>query len=131
MSRLIYRRLKKMTALVRNQSGLSLPETLVTVGIMGTTMLTFISALSVGSIAVNESNREMVGQRLARTQLEYIKSLPYNTSYASIDEPEGYAVSITVGPTPDNDASIQKITITVSREGEDILSVDGYKVDRQ
>ena len=115
---------------LRDQRGLALPETIAAVAIMGTAVVAFITALSAGSIAVREGDQEAVAQRLARTQLEYIKSRPYATAYAKVDEPEGYTISIGVGPTSDNDADIQKITVTVSREGDEILTVENYKVNR-
>jgi Tfp pilus assembly protein PilV len=112
------------------ERGISLTEVVVAVGIMGVVVLAFVSALSTGSIAVREGEQEVVSQRLVQTQLEYIKSCPYNTSYSTVDVPEGYAISVEVGSTPDNDTDIQKISVTVYRDGEDILTVEDYKVNR-
>ena len=114
----------------RDQRGLALPETIAAVAIMGTAVVAFITALSAGSVAVREGDQEAVAQRLARTQLEYIKSRPYATAYAKVDEPEGYTISIGVGPTSDNDADIQKITVTIFRDGDNITAVEAYKVNR-
>ena len=114
----------------QDQRGIGLPEAIVSVAILGTAVVTFVAALSAGSIAVREGDQEVVVQRLARNQLEYIKSCPYDTTYSTVDEPEGYNISIDVGYTADNDADIQKVSVTVSRDGEDVLTVEDFKVNR-
>ena len=50
-------------------------------------------------------------------------------SYTSIVEPD-YDISVTAGSIPDTDADIQKITVTISRDGSDILIVEDFKVNR-
>ena len=117
-------------AWVQDQRGLGLPESMVAVAILGVAVVAFVSALSAGSIAVREGDQEVVAQRLARTQLEYVKSCPYDTTYSKVDEPEGYTISVGVDSIPDTDTDIQKITVTISRDGEDILIVEDYKVNR-
>ncbi len=110
------------------EKGLGLVEALISVAIMSTVITTLVAALSTGSIAVGEAAQEITAQSLARTQLEYIKSLPYNSTYAKIAEPPGYTLTINVTTTWDHDANIQKITVTVFRAGANILQVEGYKV---
>lgn len=130
MIRTIKQWLGKLKARVQDQRGLSLAEAVVAVAIVGVAVVEFVSALSAGSIAVREGDQEAIAQRLARTQLEYIKSCPYDTSYSTIDEPEGYVIYVGVNATPDSDADIQKITVNISRDGEQILTVETYKVNR-
>ena len=79
---------------------------------------------------MREGSQEAMAQRLVRTQLEYIKSCPHDTSYPKVDEPEGYTISIEVAPIPDTDTDIQKITVIIYRDGDNILSVEDYKVNR-
>lgn len=117
----------------QGQRGLSLVETLVAVAILGTSVVAFAAALSAGSIAVGEQAEEVAAQSLVRTQLEYTKSYPYDTeatTYPTVDTPEGYAISVGVAPIPDTDDDIQKITVTISRESENIMTVADYKVNR-
>lgn len=114
----------------RDEKGLSLVESIVAVAIIGVVIVVFIAALSTGSIAVREGSQAIVSQRLALTQLEYIKGCPYATTYSTIDTPEGYTVTVGIMPTPDKDQDIQKITVAVLREGENILTVEDYKVNR-
>lgn len=118
---------------IQGERGLSLAESIVAVAISGVVVVAFVVALSTGSLAVREGDREVVAQRLARTQLEYIKSSPYDpegTTYPTVDEPEGYTVSFDVDSIPNTDADIQKITVTISQDGEGILTVEDYKVNR-
>ena len=139
--------LRRVKGWGHDQRGLGLGESLVAVAILGVAVVSFVVALSTGSIAVGECNQEVVAQSLARTQLEYTKSYPYNseaTTYpyvytydetynpSPINLPEGYGISVAVGSIlePATDANIQKITVTISRGGEDILTIEDYKVNR-
>jgi len=114
----------------QNEKGLGLVESVVAVAIAGVTVAAFVTALSTGSIAVAELDQEVVAQGLARTQLEFIKGSAYDTSYSSVDTPDGYTISIDVDAIPGTDNDIQKITVTISRDGGEILTVEDYKVNR-
>ncbi len=138
-------RLKSVRVLVEDETGLGLVESLAAVAILGVAMVAFVVALSTGSIAVRESDQEAVAQSLVQTQLEYVESYPYNSEAATypyayiyngtynpnpITLPEGYDISVEVSPIPDTDTDIQQVTVTISREGEEILTVEDYKVNR-
>lgn len=115
------------------QRGLGLVETLAAVAILGTAIVTFVAALSAGSLAVNEQGNEVVAQRLVQTQLEYTKSVTYNgtaTTYPTVAAPAGYDITVKVTSVPNTDNQIQKITVTVARGGQDLLSAAEYKMDR-
>ena len=133
MSGKIRQRLVRVKNRAQDQRGLSLVETLVAVAILGTSEVAFVVALAAGSIAVGEQDEEVVAQSLALTQLEYTKSRPYDpeaTTYPTVDTPEGYAISVGVASIPDTDTDIQKITVTILRESENIITVADYKVNR-
>jgi type II secretory pathway pseudopilin PulG len=117
----------------QDQRGLGLVETLVAVAILGTSVVAFVVALSTGSIAVGQQDEEVVAQGLAQAQLEYTKSYAYNagaSTYPTIAAPEGYNVSLVVSSVPNTDADIQKISANILRDGESILIVEDYKVNR-
>jgi len=119
--------------LVWNERGFGLVETLAAVAILGVAVVAFVIGLSTGSIAVREGNQELVAQSLAQTQLEYVKDYPYDsaaTTYPTVHTPEGYSICVEVGSIPDTDTDIQKIMVTISRDEEDILTVEDYKVNR-
>jgi len=119
--------------LVWGERGFGLVETLAAVAILGVVVVAFVVGLSSGAIAVREGNQELVAQSLAQTQLEYVKDYPYDsaaTTYPTVDTPEGYSICVEVGSIPDTDTDIQKIMVTISRDEEDILTVEDYKVNR-
>ena len=118
---------------IQQQKGLGLAETLVAVAILGTAVVAFIAALSAGSIAVGAQDEEVVIQSLARSQLEYTKSytyIPGAGSYPTIAVPENYSLVVAVSAVPGTDANIQKITVTVSRDSQVLLTVSDHKVNR-
>ncbi len=117
----------------RDEKGVALVESLVAVAILGTTVVTLIISLATGSIAIRETDEEVVVQSLARTQLEYIKGYTYDpnaTTYPTVSTPSGYTISVSVSSTPDADPDIQKVTANISREGNLILTIEDYKVNR-
>ena len=119
--------------LIRNQKGLGLIETLVAVAILGTSVVAFVAALSAGTIAVNEQDEEVVAQRLAQSQIEYTKGYAYDSgagTYPTVTSPAGYTIIVVVNTVPNADSDIQKITVTIRRDGEDIFTIEDYKVNR-
>jgi len=133
MVKTVGRWLSKIGARLRIQSGMSLVESVVAIGILGIAITTFVTGLSTGSISVREMEQQTITQRLARTQLEYVKGYnfePGTATYPVLSTPEGYTVSVGVTAVPGGDTGIQKITVVVRREGEHLLSVEDYKVDR-
>jgi type II secretory pathway pseudopilin PulG len=124
---------RKATHCRQDEHGLGLVETLVAVALLGGVAVTFIAALSTGSLAVSEHNQEMVAQRLAQAQQEAIKAATYDingTGYPAVTAPSGYSIAVTVNSGIYADNNIQKITVTVSRGGTIILTTEAYKVNR-
>ena len=139
--------IKQWRARIRFQDerGIGLIEVLVAIAILAIATTAFTTGLSTGSIAVREGNQGVVAQSLVQAQLEYVKSYPYDseaTAYPGIDTydetynpdpitlPDGYVISVGVVSIPDTDTDIQKIMVTISRDGEDILTVENCKVNR-
>jgi type II secretory pathway pseudopilin PulG len=129
------------------ERGIGLVESLAAVAILGIAATSFILALSTGAIAVREDDQIVAAQSLAHAQLEYVKNYPYQPLPASYpyvytyDEdynpnpvtlPEGYDMSVAVSSIlqAGGDPDIQKITVTVSRDGDELLTVEDYKVRR-
>ena len=118
---------------MRSQRGLGLVETLIAVAILGVSVVSFVTALSAGSLAAGKQDEEMVAQNLAQSQLEYVKSYTYDpgaVSYPLLAAPDGYAISVNVTAIPSTDTDIQRVSVTIWRENENILTVDDYKVNR-
>lgn len=117
------------------EKGLSLVETLVTIAIIGVVCVAFAVALSTGSLAVSESDQEVTAQSLAQTQMEYIKGYSYTpgaTTYPTVNTTDNYSISVAVtsANNTNNDPNIQKVTATILRGGQTLLTVEDYKVNR-
>jgi len=125
-------KLKRMKQIKDSQQGLGLVETLVAVAILGTALVTFISALSTGAMSVGVNEQETIAQRLAQSQIEYTQNLAFSPAgaYPVIAVPAGYSLTVTTDSVPDGDVNIQKIIVTVLRDGASIFEVSGYKVNR-
>jgi Tfp pilus assembly protein PilV len=125
---------------VGSQEGLALVEVLVAVAILGMTLVALLAALSTGSIGVATTDEQVTAANLARSQLEYTRSQPYAeapTAYGTVTPPAGYTVSVQADSVPEatsvpgaDPSAIQKITVTVTRNGETLLTVEDFKVDR-
>ena len=113
-----------------NETGVTLIETLVALAILGLIAVAFLSGLTTAAQATFIADQRATAESLARSQMEYVKNLPYDISYPDPGEYDGYSATIGVESLPDTDGDIQKITVTISRGGVDILTVEDYKVDR-
>ncbi len=124
--------LKCIKRIFKSQSGMGLPETLVAVAILGTAIVVFAAALSTGVISTGEHGQEVIAQRLAQNQIESIKNQVFNVSgtYTAVAAPAGYAITINKDPVPGANTDIQKITVTVLRDGAGVFSVSAYKANR-
>jgi type II secretory pathway pseudopilin PulG len=125
--------LKRIKKRIKRQQGIGLVETLVAVAILGTAVVSFMVALSTGAISVGEHDRQTTAQQLVQAQLEYIKSYNYDAgalTYPAIAAPAGHAISVTVSPVPGGDTDIQMVTVIITRDGENILEISDYKVNR-
>lgn len=110
------------------QRGSSLLETLIALGILGAVAGAVLSALSTGSMSTATLDEQVTVESLARTQLETIKSSPYDPAgdYLPMDIP-GYSISVnTVIIAGDK----QEINVIISREGRPLMKVTDCKVDR-
>ena len=116
-----------------DEEGLTIVESLIAVAIVGVALVAFAVALSTGSLAVWESDQEVTVQSLARTQMEYIKGYAYDpdaTTYPTVNATDNYSISVAVTSVPDTDTNIQKVTANISRDGQVLLTVEDYKVNR-
>ena len=122
--------LKMIFAVLRSRAGMALAETLIAIAILGISGAAFATALSTGSIAVNNQKAISTAQALAQTQLEMVQNSAYNSSYSTISSPANYTVTLAVSTPAGGDANIQKISVSVARYTSQIYVLQGYKVNR-
>ena len=106
---------KILCTALKSQAGMTLAETLVAIAILGVSGAVFATALSTGSIAVNNQDSIATAQALAQTQLEVVQNAVYDStgsSYTAIPAPANYTVSIASSTSIYSSVNIQKITVS-------------------
>ena len=119
--------------ILRSENGSSLMEMLVAVSIVGIALGVFITALSTGSRSVSALNEATVAQQLAQRQIEQLKSAAYDStgaSYTLVTAPSGYTIGLAVNSAIYADNKIQKLTVTISHNAQQVLVVENYKGNR-
>ena len=141
----------KLGLIFSEQKGITLLETLAALALLAIIGVAFLSAIATSSITMANAEEKVEIDNLARAQMEYTKSGNYTDyiygppdippDYTSLDElapadpyaisiPTGYSINVAAVALDSPDAGVQKITVTVSREGKDLLVMEGYKVNR-
>jgi len=113
-------------------------ETLVALAILGTIAVVFLSGLVTTSKAAFTADEQATAESLAQSQMEWVQNASYSynaTGYSPASIPSGkdyinYSVNITAEPLHNPDEGIQKITVTVKHSGEQVITLEGYKVER-
>ena len=118
--------------------GFTMIEVVIAIALIGIIGVAVLSALSTASMALIIADERATAESLARSQLEYVKDNnknPYEiedpqsyeqTDVESPDHP-GYFISVSAEPLHDPDDGIQKITVTVSRDGEVKVTLEDFK----
>ena len=122
---------------MKGDKGFAFLETIVAVALLGIVAVAFLGGIGTATTATVVAAEQATAESLARGEIEYIKDSAYQ--YFTTEYPVDSTLSIPSGwflPNPtvealhDPDDGIQKVTITVQRDGEAKLSVVVYKVDR-
>ncbi len=111
------------------ETGATLIEILVAVGIIATALVVLVLALSTGAKATRLAADISTATALAQSQMETIKAAPYNAAgtYPAIGTPAGFTVTIAVQELA---VGKQLITVTVRSQGQVLAQLSTYKVDR-
>lgn len=125
-----------------NELGMTLIEVLVAMAILAATAVVFLVGMAASSKAVMVSQERVAVDSLAKSQMEYVKNLPYD----DVDNPPVYAVdpgltipsdynvvvnAVRLDPKQDglaNDDGIQQVTVTVNHNGAVAFTIVGQKL---
>ena len=148
-------RLKFIKYIAKEQRGMSLIEMLIALMLLAVAGIAFLSGLTTLFQGVLVSQRSVTMESLAKSELEYVKSLDYvsteapwnyqlpssppswDTGRTLPDGCESYTVAVSaVRLDPANDGTatddgLQQITVSVTREGGRTLTLSGYKVRQE
>jgi len=145
--------------LIKNERGFSLIAVIIALALLGIIAVAFLTALSTASKALFIADERTTAESLARSQMEYVKSQDYITAadnsevtYVTIADaeiPDGYIIcsvnraSDTVEDIiygvpwdsqnnlpVDTDAGLQRIKLIIKHHGKEVITLEGYKVDR-
>lgn len=103
---------------------------MIAVAIMGIIAVAFLSALATTSSARATNDERTAAKILAEGIIENIKSEDYSPTYSASIPAEfpGYTASVTTAA--ERNGNIQKITVAVFHQGQEVLTLESYKVDR-
>lgn len=122
-----------MSARLQSERGVALVEALISVAILGMTLVVFVAGLSTGLITTGQSDRLSTAHELARSQIEFTKDAAYVAaphSYPTVTVPTTYGVTSTASTISGGDANIQLITVQVTKDAIAVYTLEGYKVNR-
>lgn len=135
----------KMFAMKKGEAGFTFVEVLVALMVLGLIAATFMFALASSSKSAALSDERTSAESLARTEMEYVRNSVYipatwqyqlpatppswDTSHTLPPGYAGYSVNVSASPVHTTDDGLQLITVVVSRDGETIFTLTGYKAN--
>ena len=117
------------------EKGMTMIEALMALALLGLIAAAFLGSLGTAARATLIADEQTTAESLARSQFEHVKTLDYvdgATQYTTAQVPSsedyiGYSANITAEPLHDH---IQKITVIVNHNNKEVVTLEGYKVDR-
>ena len=147
----IFTSAKKFNIFGGNEAGVSLIEAVIALALLGLIAASFLGGLATGSKGTVTADEQATAESLVRSEMEYVKSQAYidysanpHDVYSDVAPPTDYSINLTAEPFDqatgiaygqtggiyDQDDGIQKITVTAKRNGNSLLTIADYKVDR-
>jgi prepilin-type N-terminal cleavage/methylation domain-containing protein len=120
---------------VKYQRGFSLIEVLVGLAILAIVGSGFLIALTNGVSILSQTDQIETAKNLAESQMEYVKELDYEFDgiYPAApipDEYKGFSASINASSITLRDFNMQKISVIISYNNKEVLTLEGYKGNR-
>ena len=124
-------RLKPILKTFNNEErGFLLIEALIALALIGVLTVTFSSAFGTGSKSLMMTDERETAKNLAESQLEYVYSQPFASSYSPApigSEYPNYSADIATADIISRDGNIQRITVVIKHDGEEIIRLEGDK----
>ncbi len=109
-------------------------EQVVAVSVMGLALATALGAVGTGALAQRATAFRDDALALAEAQMEYVKSQPFSAAPATyplgVTAPSGFSLSTTSQTLPSTDSHVERVQVTVLKNGVVVGYLEGYKVSR-
>ncbi len=111
-----------------------LVETVIAVTVFVTVITISMVGISTAHKVSARTERQAIAENIARNQMEYVFSLDYvppPTPYPATTTPAGYNATIQSAYLADfvDDPDIERITVEVTRNGEEVLSLETLRTN--
>jgi len=108
-------------------------QALISLAIVGTVFSALLTGLSTGSMVVLNTDVDVTAKSLARNQLESVFSetyIPPPAMYPTVVPPPGYTVTAEAEVIAATDPDIEKIIVTIYRDGITEMIMETTKANR-
>ena len=122
----------KYARLAGYSRGAFLLESVVAVAIFTVIGAAVFASVSTGRISGSKTEGQSVAENVGRNQMEHIRSLPYQPppyTYPAVTTPLGYAVVPVAQEYLVGEPNIEKIVVTVTRNGAQVLILETLRVN--
>jgi prepilin-type N-terminal cleavage/methylation domain-containing protein len=123
--------MERIVKLFKRERGFTLIEVVIALAVFAIISIAFFTALITAQKALLLSKERAIAESLARSQMEIVKESLFAGFYPSSVDPEYSEKGYTANIDADLIAlGLQKITVTVYINGEEVWELEGYKSDR-
>ena len=117
----------------KGEKGTTLLETVVALALLGIIGVNFLGATATTSSSRLAADEHTTARIIAESQIESVRQQDYSSSggYTIDAEPAEYpGYSVAANITTLYNVNIQRVELTVSHHGRDIITLESYKVNR-
>ena len=112
-------------------SGALMVEALIAVLIFTMLGVAALIGLQTTLTAGNRTQGQSIAESVARSQMEFVFSQAYQdppTAYPTVTPPTGYSVTANASEAQPGVSTLQRVTVSVSREGRTLLEMETFRV---